>query len=708
MRTQKTALSILAAVSLLQAEQPNASAIRGYPPEAWAAQHQLESQARAIPQAERIRTYLERMSAEPHVAGSPGSRVVAEYANALLKEWGLDSRIESFEALLPYPVSRTLEMTAPTSFRARLAEPPIAEDKDSSDANQIPTYNAFSATGDVTAPVVYVNYGMPDDYEVLRKLNVDVKGKIVIARYGGGWRGIKPKLAQENGAVGCLIYSDPRDDGYFAGEVYPEGPYRPSQGVQRGSVLDMPLQVGDPLTPGWASEKGTKRLAREESKAIMRIPVLPISYGDAAPFLKALRGPVAPENWRGALGFTYHIGPGPATAHLKLDFDWTSKPIHNVVVRIPGTVYKDQWVILGNHHDAWVNGASDPLSGASSLLETARTFSKLLKQGWKPKRTIILALWDGEEFGLMGSTEWAEKHKDELAHKGVAYINTDSNGKGSFSAGGSHALEQFLNEILRDVKHPSGTTSILDAPRRSRGPGPLAAVAASGPMRLGALGAGSDYVAFFHHIGISSFNVGFGGEGGGVYHSAYDTLNWFLKFSDGDLSFGRALTQVTSTMAMRLADAPVLPYQFNDLARTVKIYMDGLQKDFPNAELKDAFASQARLATSARAFEEEYAASLKRVAAGPQDRLVKLNAMLFKSERALLAHAGLPGREWYKHTLYAPGQLTGYGAKTLPGVRETLEQGRTDVAREQVKLLSKALKDCAARIEDATQLLRRP
>lgn len=692
-------LALLLTISIVTAQNP----IRGFPPEEAAAERDREAKARAIPQSERIRTYLERMSAKPHHAGSPGSKAVADYATALMKEWGLDSKQETFEALLPYPTVRSLEMTAPTRYKAKLAEPAIAEDKDSSDSNQLPSYNAYSATGDVTAPLVYVNFGIPEDYEVLKKNGIDVKGKIVIARYGGAWRGVKPKVAQEMGAIGCLIYSDPKEDGYYRGDVYPKGPFRPSQGVQRGSVMDMAVAVGDPLTPGWASEKGAKRIAREESKVLMKIPVMPISYGDAEPLLRALGGPVAPEAWRGALPLTYHMGPGPATVHLKTDFDWTNKPLNDVITIIPGSVYKDQWIIYGNHHDAWVNGASDPLSGASSLLETARTLSTLVKQGWKPKRTIVLALWDGEEFGLVGSAEWVEKHQAELDQKAVFYMNSDSNGRGLIGASGSHALEQFVSEVLRDLVDPVSGKSLLESTRGRV----TAAGAKPSPFHLGALGAGSDYVAFLDHVGISSLNIGFGGEGGGgVYHSIYDTFNWFTNFSDKDLTYGRAFSQVTTTILMRLADAPVLPYQFLDLAKTVKGYVEDLQKDFPATDVKEINVQLARVAAAAKAYDDDLGTLLKKAASASPEKLAKLNQVLYRTERALTLAPGLPGRDWYKHQLYAPGLYTGYGAKTLPGVREASEAGRLDEAAQQAKMVAKALKNFAVQVEEADKLLR--
>ena len=464
-----------------------------------------------------------------------------------------------------------------TSYALRIKEPVLPEDPDSGD--QTPLYNAYSGDGDVTGEVVYVNYGMPADFERLKEMNISVKGKIVLARYGAGWRGIKPKVALENGAIGCLIYSDPRDDGFFQGDVYPGGPYRPEYGAQRGSVMDMPIHPGDPLTPGWGSEAGGRKNKREDAPTILKIPVLPIGYGDALPILKQLKGPVAPQEWRGALPVTYHVGPGPAQLHMKLSFDWKNRPLHNVVVRIPGATRPDEWIIFGNHHDAWVMGADDPISGASALMETARGLGELLKTGWRPSRTIILALWDGEEWGLLGSTEWAEKHKAELQQKAVAYINTDGTGKGWLSAGGSHGLQQFLGEVTKDVMDPRTGKPIFEEARRRAILGepeadrPAAEKDAS--YRIAPLGSGSDYTPFLQHLTLSALNVGFGGESpGGVYHSAYDTVKWYQTYSDTDYSYGRTLSQITGTLILRLSEAPVLPFQFSDTADTLMRYVD--------------------------------------------------------------------------------------------------------------------------------------
>jgi N-acetylated-alpha-linked acidic dipeptidase len=657
---------------------PAEGPIRGFDTAAAQRQRALEQKARAIPESSRLRNYMERMTQRPHVAGSRESKAVAQYAAGLMKEWGLDVRIEEYEALLPYPTSRKLEMVAPSKFRATLREPAAEGDPQSGDRGHIPTFNAYSASGSVTAPLVYVNYGVPEDYEQLKQLGIDVKGKVVIARYGKSWRGTKPKVAQEHGALGCLIYSDPRDDGYFQGDVYPKGSFRPAGGVQRGSVMDMPLYVGDPLTPGWASEKGARKLSRDEAKSILRIPVLPISYEDAAPLLSSLEGPVAPEPWRGALPITYHIGPGETTVHLSVDFDWTSKPLYNVIATIPGSESPDEWIIYGNHHDAWNNGASDPVSGAAVVLETARSFAELMKAGWRPKRTIKLALWDAEEFGLVGSTEWVEKHLDELREKAVLYINSDSTGKGTLNAGGSPALDVFFSEVLRDVQHPNGKQTVLEnRPVRDGKPA---------PFQLGPLGAGSDYVAFIHHAGIASINAGFGGgDPAGLYHSAYDTFHYYTHFSDGDFTYGRALAEVMVTALLRMAEAPVLPFEFKTVAQRIEEWM----KDLKDVDLTPVKTELEHVRKAAEAYEQKFGAT--------QSPHKRVNGVLIRTERTLLAPDGLMGRPWYKHQLTAPGMYTGYGAKTLPGISDSPN------AEAGMKSLADALRRYAQIIEEATQ-----
>src|SRR5450759_3009623 len=563
------------------------AAMRGYSSEGASTERAWEAKFRAIPDPATLRVYMLRLSARPHHVGSAYDKENAEWIAAKAKEWGLDAQIETFDVLFPTPKERVLEMTEPTRVAARIAEPAVASDPTSAQQNeQLPVYNAYSIDGEATAPLVYVNYGIPADYEELDRLGISVKGAIVIARYGGSWRGIKPKVAGEHGAVGCLIYSDPRDDGYAQGDTFPNGPFRPGDGAQRGSVMDMPIYPGDPLTPGVGATKDAKRLPLSEAKTLTTIPVMPVSYSDAQPMLSALKGPVAPATWRGALPITYHVGPGPTKVHLKLKFNWDLKTLYDVIVRIPGSQFPDEWIIRGNHHDAWVNGAEDPVSGTGPLMEEMRSLGALLKQGWKPKRTIVYCAWDGEEPGLLGSTEWAEAHAEELQRKAAVYINSDSNGRGFLEVAGSHTLEKFINGVARDIDDPESKVTVWKRLQAERLAGAAEAAAADrqeartrADLRIGALGSGSDYTAFLDHLGIASVNLGFGGEDdGGIYHSIYDDFYWYTHFSDTDFVYGRALAQTVGTSVMRLADAEVLPFDFVNFADTVAMYAKNLQK----------------------------------------------------------------------------------------------------------------------------------
>src|SRR5881296_1137864 len=559
--------------------------LRGFTAESSKAERDWETKFRAVPSTDSLRSYMRRLSARPHHVGSPYDRDNAEWILAKFKSFGLDAHIETFDVLFPTPLERVVELVAPTRFAAQLREPPVAGDLTSAQqSEQLPTYNAYSIDGDVTAPLVYVNYGVPADYERLERMGISVKGAIVIARYFGSWRGIKPKVAAEHGAVGCLIFSDPRDDGYAQGDVYPQGPWRPMDGVQRGSVMDMPVYPGDPLTPGVGATKDAKRLSLQQAQTITKIPVLPISYADAQPLLAALGGRTAPDGWRGGLGITYHVGPGPAKVHLRVKSDWGTKTLYDVIARIPGSAEPDSWIIRGNHHDAWVNGAQDPLSGQAPLLEEARAFGALLQQGWKPRRTIIYAAWDGEEPALLGSTEWVEAHADELGAKAVAYLNSDTNNRGYLDMAGSHSLEAFINDVARDIEDPE---TKLSAWKRAQ----LHAIADASSselrqearqrvdLRIEALGSGSDFTPFLQHIGVATLNLGFGGEGGGgIYHSIYDDFKWYTTFDDTSFVYGRALAQTIGTAVMRLADADVVPYQFTNFAETVGRYVKEVEK----------------------------------------------------------------------------------------------------------------------------------
>jgi len=702
-----------------------------------------EQKFRLLPNPQNIRDAMQRMSARPHHVGSPYDKDNAEWILARLKSWGLDASIETFDVLFPTPKERLVEMLEPVKFTAKLEEPAVPVDPTSDQkSEQLPVYNAYSIDGDVTAPLVYVNYGVPADYEQLERMGVSVSGAIVIARYGASWRGIKPKVAAEHGALACIIYSDPHDDGYFVNDVYPDGPERPKYGAQRGSVMDQ-IYPGDPLTPGVGATKDAKRLAISEAKTLTRIPVLPMSYGDAQPLLAALKGPIVPDNWRGALPITYHVGPGPAKVHVKLAFNWDLKPLYDVIARIPGSSYAGEWVIRGNHHDAWVNGASDPLSGTSPELEEARGLAELLKQGWKPKRTIVYCFWDGEEPGLLGSTEWGETHAEELRQHAVAYINSDSNGRGFFRASGSHTLENFMNSVMKDIEDPETHQTVwkraqLQAISRASADRKRE-LRTRADLRIAALGSGSDYSVFVDHLGVASLNIGFGGEGGGggVYHSVYDDFYWYTHFSDTDFLYGRALAQLAGTSVIRLADAELLPFQFTDFSDTVRVYLDELKKlaaeqrlhiEEQNQEIDEgAFTSAADprkkfvppskeplpphlsfapledavdlLAQSAR----KYDAARQHAASGANVQSV--NAKLIESERRLIDPSGLPGRPWYRHMIYAPGLYTGYDVKTIPGVREAIEQKRWQEAGEQIQRVANILTREADLIDEAAAKL---
>jgi N-acetylated-alpha-linked acidic dipeptidase len=741
-------LSLLGSIPLLAASTDDPP-LAGYSTSAAREERGWEEKFRALPSTESLRENMRRLSARPHHLGSPYDKDNADWLLAKLQGWGLDAHIETFEVLFPTPKSRAVELLAPTKFVAKLQEPVVPEDPTSGQQKeQLPTYNAYSVDGDVTAPLVYVNYGIPEDYDQLQRLGISVEGAVVIARYGHSWRGIKPKVAAEHGAVGCIIYSDPNGDGYFEGDVFPKGAWRPKEGVQRGSVMDMPIYPGDPLTPGVGATKDAKRLALEDVKVLTHIPVLPISYADAQPLMAALTGPVAPEGWRGSLPLTYHVGPGAAKVHLQVKSSWDQVTLYDVIARIPGSTLPDEWLIRGNHHDAWVNGAEDPVSGAVALLEEAHGLSELLKQGWKPKRTIIYCVWDGEEEGLIGSTEWAEEHADELRQHAAVYINSDSNGRGYLFAGGSHSLEHFVNEVARDVDDPEKHISVgkrnrLNAIAQAGSDEERQAIRNRADFRIDALGSGSDYTVFLDHLGIASLNLGFGDEdGGGIYHSIYDDFFWYTHFSDTDFSYGRSLAQTAGSAMMRLAGADRLPYDFTDLADTVGRYVDELQKLLKARQdeahergreldegLFEATSDPKRPSNPPPRLDvpphlgfaplqnaaEALTAAAKRYDTAVQKHgeemkapaLSRLNETLIQAERRLTSSTGLPGRPWFQHLIYAPGQYTGYGVKTLPGVREAIEQKRWTQADEQIVAAAAALQNEARLIESAADLVEK-
>jgi N-acetylated-alpha-linked acidic dipeptidase len=717
----------------------------GYTAQSSGTERDLEKKFRDAIVADNIRENMRRLSARPHHVGSPYDKDNAEWMLARFKEWGFDAHIETFDVLFPTPKERVVELLEPTKFRAKLQEPVLAIDPTSNQtAEQLPTYNAYSADGDVTGPLVYVNYGNREDYDELDRMGVSVKGAIVIARYGSAWRGIKPKVAAEHGAVGCLIYSDPEGDGYFEGEDYPNGGWRPRDGVQRGSVMDTDYP-GDPLTPGIGAVPGAKRLDIKDAKTITKIPVLPISYADAQPLLAALKGQIAAREWRGALPMTYHIGPGPAKVHMKITSDWATKPVYDVIATLKGSD-PDQWVIRGNHHDAWVNGADDPIAGMAPELEEARILGELHKQGWTPKRTIIYCAWDGEEPGLLGSVEWVETHADDLKKHAVSYVNTDGNDRGFLFVGGTQDLQSVVNAAAHDVNDPEKNISVYerahlyeithakDADERSQ-------IRKRNHLDVAALGDGSDFTAFQDFAGIPALDIGFGGESeGDQYHSIYDDFYWYTHFIDTDFVYGRALAQTVGTTVLRITDADLLPFDYAPQSETINKYESELEKllkdkqdEFternlelqegaftavadphkkyvpPPTEIVPPYMNFAPMKNSLEALKksaDKYSKALEKFqAAAPdaisQSSLDSVNAELINISRLFLNEKGLPERPWFKNQIYAPGAYTGYGAKPIAAVREYMDQKKWTEADAQIPMVAHVIENIAGGISKA-------
>jgi N-acetylated-alpha-linked acidic dipeptidase len=684
---------------------------------------------------ENIGLTIRDLSSVPHNLGSAGSKEVADKIQQKLRDYGFDTHMDVYQVLFPEPKIRILEMTAPLTYRAELKEPALKEDATSGQQGQLPTYNAWSADGNVTAELVYVNYGLHADYEELAKMGIDVKGKIVIARYGQSWRGIKPKIAQEHGAIGCIIYSDPKDDGYYQGDVYPKGSFKNEFGVQRGSVMDMVIYPGDPLTPGIGATKDAKRYASHlDAPNLLKIPVLPISYHDAKPLLEALTGPVAPDNWRGALPITYHTGPGKSTVHLQLKFDWKLVPCYDVVGIIKGTQFPDEWVIRGNHHDAWVNGAMDPISGQASMLEEARAIGALVKSGWRPKRTIVYCAWDGEEPALVGSTEWVEDHAALLQKNTVVYINSDENGRGFLNAGGSHALQGMVDEVAKNITDPQTGVSLYERLKAHKIATATSLLQAKEFMEktslhLEALGTGSDFSPFLQHLGIPSINLEFTGEDkGGSYHSIYDSYDNYIRFIDPGFYYCASLSKIAGHISLRMLDADVLPFDFRILYKEVKSYTSELQTLIANLrettsinneiirkkyliiasdptmpffptgakqEVPYIDFSPLENAVTSLGKSSDHASEVMENRGLNASQKDSLNRMLYRAEQELLLDQGLPLRPWYKHVLYAPGYYTGYAVKTLPGIRESIEQRNFPEAETGIKQAAYAINKLA-------------
>jgi len=720
-------------------------------------QQALEQRFDAALNPADLSAWMKSLASEANHVGSPHDKANAEFVRDQFQQWGWDAKIEVFYPLYPTLKQHSLELVAPTKFVAALKEPSVEGDATSTRTDGMGPYNVYGADGDVTGELVYANFGMPDDYKDLARRGIDVKGKIVIARYGVGWRGLKPKLAQVHGAIGCLIYSDPQQDGYGQGDTWPKGGWRPADGVQRGSVADMPIYAGDPLTPGVGATKDAKRLAIADAKTILKIPVMPISYADAQPLLAALTGPVAPPHWRGALPITYHMGPGAAKVHLAISSDWGQKPLYDVIAKIPGSQVPDEWVVRGNHRDGWVFGAEDPLSGHVDMMAEGKAIGVLLKSGWRPKRTLVYASWDGEEAGLLGSTEWAETHAQELQHKAVLYLNSDGNDRGFLSAGGSHSLQRLVNDVSSTVKDPQTGVStqarlraklMVDGYEKGASEDDKKAAkvaAAGGDLNIEALGSGSDFTPFLQHLGIASLNIGFEGEadGDGVYHSNYDSYDHYIRYGDPGFVYGIAEAQTVGHLILRMADADVLPLQFAAFSNVVDGYVGELheladQKRKSAVELgklfdQNSFALAAdptrrllpperdpevpylnfapldnvvdRLKKSTKAYDDSYAKVLAGQMKLTAAQLKEINGDLREMEAALTDTHGLPGRDWFKHLVYAPGLYTGYGVKTLPAVREAVEQNHWDEANQYTITTAAALAAYCDRLDKTTRLL---
>ena len=747
-----TAIGLLVtATSFGSPKSPNRTqGLYGFHSDSTASHLDLEEKYRSQLDGANLKEWMRTMTSRPHHAGSLKAKQNAELMAQLFRSWGYETEIEVFHVLFPTPKERRIDILGPEPASLGLTEEVATADSaaDSLLEEGLPPFNAYSADGDVTGDLVYVNYGVPADYQELDRQGISVEGKLVIARYGGSWRGIKPKVAAEKGAVGCIIFNDPAADGFPLGEPYPEGPYKHETAVQRGSVLDLPVRPGDPLTPYVGATEQASRLARKEAETIMKIPVLPISYRDALQLFRVIGGDVAPPAWRGGMPVTYRVGGTNAVKiRLQASFRWDLEPAYNVLAKLRGAEFPDQWIVRGNHHDAWVIGAHDPVSGMVTVLEQARAMAELVKSGWRPRRTIVFCAWDAEEPGLLGSTEWVEGHREELVRKAVAYVNTDGNSRGFLNTfEGSHSLEKMAVEAAHAVKDPQTGVAI---PERLQA---LLMVQSGGAtdrdfgLRLEAPGCGSDYSPFIQHLGIASLNLGFSGEGaGGEYHTMFDTFDHYIRHRDPSFEYGVALTELCGLITLRLAQADVVPFDFEIQAETVKTYVTELEElvktmrdktirrnvlldeglyqlaadplhpksppeknapvpHFNFAPLRNAVE---RLQFSAQRYSEAQLELLSGNVTMSAPELQKLNRVLFQSERALIREEGLPGRPWFRHQLYAPGRYTGYSVKTLPGIREAIEERQWEEVNGQIEQVAAYLEKLTKRVDEATSLIRR-
>lgn len=650
-------------------------------------QRQIEWEKKflSIPKSQNCERHLFILTEEPHPAGSEAGYKVAFYIDSVFKSYGLNSKIVDYWAYLPYPEEVVLEMTQPSRIKFDLKETSWLWDKDTYDDNIFTFFNAYSPDGEVEAQVVYVNYGLPEDYEKLKELGIDVRGKIVMARYGKSFRGVKAKVAEENGAIGLIIYSDPMDDGYMKGDVYPRGPWRPEGAVQRGSIYYMFEYPGDPLTPGYPATKDAKRISPEQAKSLPKVPTMPVSYGIAKVILENLSGPVVPEEWQGGLPFAYHTGPGPAKVKMKIKSNWKIRQIKNVVAELRGFEEPEKKIIFGNHHDAWVYGAVDPNSGTAVMLETARALSELVKSGWRPKRSIVFCAWDAEEYGLIGSTEWVEDNYNDLVKNAIAYINVDVAVSGkNFGASAVPSLDRFIEEVIKSVDDPETGNSIFVEAWKNQNKNSSSNPPDTARIKIGRLGSGSDYTAFLDYAGIPSIDMRFTGPYG-VYHSQLDNFYWMKNFCDPTFKYHETMCKIVGIALMRLSSADYLPFNYVDYADEVEKYVNQIEKNY-GAKLKSNGIDFASVKEKLKLF-KIYADSLFRI----RNSLVKIE--LQKIEQKFTRKSGLPNRDWYKHRIYAPGYYLGYGFQPLPGISEMLYSGNFDAVKREIKLLEEAIED---------------
>jgi N-acetylated-alpha-linked acidic dipeptidase len=679
-----------------------------------AAESSVETRFLAAPDAKLAEEHLRALTKAPHMAGTPEDKATAEYVAQKFRAAGLETEIVEYKVWINYPSEISVDLVAPAGVEMHgPTREHVDNDPFQDDPRVVMPFNSMSPSGDVTAEVVYANYGTPEDFEKLDKLKIDVRGKIVLVRYGQNFRGVKVFVAQEHGAAGVIIYSDPADDGWRRGDKYPDGPWRPDTGVQRGSVGYMFEFAGDPTTPGVASVPSlpdSQRISPQESAQLPKIPVTPLSYHDVWPILQHLRGPDSPREWQGSLPFTYHVGPGPSKVKMHLKQDYRFRTLWDVIGRVPGSELPDEWVVAGNHRDAWVYGAVDPNSGTAAMLESVHGVGDLLKSGWKPKRTLVFCSWDGEEEGLMGSTEWAEQHESKL-EKSPAYFNVDVAVSGSkFGASAVPSLKQFVRDVTKAVPSPKGGTVYEEWQKASQPEPPstqspteamaeihrVPAVQVKTDVPVGDLGSGSDYTAFLQHLGVPATDMTSSGPYG-VYHSVFDNFAWFKKFGDPDFVYEQEMARIFGLEAVRMADADVLPYDYEEYGKEIAAYLDSARK---RAESKfgGRVLDFGPVNAAAHHFQTAGARILAKQKNPPRD-VASLNQALRGAERALLVPQGLPHRPWFRHAIYAPGEYTGYAAVVIPGVNESLDKGDSEAARQQLTALASALDRAAKTLE---------